>query len=194
MDDQDHDSPDQQYIYPDEPPVPDSPDRPLTTLSYLCDLHGAGFSNSSSDSDNLDNVLDFQLLCQALEAMDNLLDHPIKQDGPEDIPNDDDIVAVDPADLKGWYPFTNKEQVVALLIIGTTQSLLLRLQYQRIRSILQICKVELPAWRSLHALSNHLKGKMGLQIAAQDSPTGSPFFGLTVQTIIQSVSHWNVCM
>ncbi|KAH9816221.1 hypothetical protein DFH28DRAFT_837683, partial [Melampsora americana] len=84
------------------------------------------------------------------------------------------------------YPFRKKEHLVALLIIGSTQSLLSCLQYQHIQSILRICKVELPEWRSLQDLTNQLKHQMGLDISAKVSPTGNPVFGLRAKTIIKS--------
>ncbi|EGG09380.1 uncharacterized protein MELLADRAFT_104041 [Melampsora larici-populina 98AG31] len=123
MEDQDHDTPEQQYIDQEDPPAPDSPKHPLTPLSYLRDLHGTGISEGSSDSDHSDNILDFQLLRQALEAMNNLGDHPVEDhpvedhpaedadENPEEMALDDDILDVDPADLNGWYPFANKEVV-----------------------------------------------------------------------------------
>jgi hypothetical protein len=47
--------------------------------------------------------------------------------------------------------------------------------------------VALPAWGSLQDLSNKLKNQMGLEIAARESPTGNPLFGLKVQRIVESV-------
>ncbi|KAH9822967.1 hypothetical protein DFH28DRAFT_1048547 [Melampsora americana] len=129
------------------------------------------------------------MLRQGLEALDAMANNwdDSNDDDPEDATDSDEVLqGINDVKENGWYPFTHKEHIVALLIIGSTRSLLSRLQYQRIRSILQICKVKLPAWGSLRALKNRLQSKMGLDICARDSPTGKPLFGLKVQTIIQS--------
>ncbi|KAH9811918.1 hypothetical protein DFH28DRAFT_931583 [Melampsora americana] len=176
---------DQQTPLPDDSPVPNSPDRPLTPLSYLRDLQCAGLMDDASDSDQSDHVLDLPMLRKALEAMDNLLELNKEEEFQDHLDLDAQLDVVHQVESNGWYPFTKKE-VVALLIIGSTRSLLSQLQYHRIRSILRICDVALPAWGSLRDLSKRLKKKMGLDIAARESPTGNPLFGLKVQKIVES--------
>ncbi|KAH9807163.1 hypothetical protein DFH28DRAFT_1152885 [Melampsora americana] len=157
---------------------PESPERPLTPLSYLRDIHGADLRDDNSDANESDDELDFHMLREALEAMANPMNHPLDDHVPPDLDFNGDLDESDGPSGYGWFPFTKKEHIVALLIIGSTRSLLSRLQYQRIRSILRICDVQLPAWGSLRELSNRLKRRMGLAIAARDSPTGNPLFGL----------------
>lgn len=168
-------------------PLPDSPDRPFTPLSYLRDLQFSGASDVSSESNHSDHVLDLQSLRAALEAMANPAGHAHDDDDfSTDL--DEELVIEDLGTPRenGWYPFKKKEHIAALLIIGSTRSLLSRLQYQRIRSILRICDVNLPEWGTLRALSNRLKRKIDLVVSARVSPTGKPLFGLKVQTIVQS--------
>ncbi|KAH9810698.1 hypothetical protein DFH28DRAFT_1131780 [Melampsora americana] len=157
-------------------PRPDLPERPLTPLSYLREIHGTDVGDDFSDESG--DELDFQMLREALEAMANPMDQPNEDHLPPEMDFDGDLEQADGSNTNGWYPFTKKEHIVALLIIGSTRSLLSRLQYQRIRSILRICDVNLPAWGSLRDLSNRTKRKMGLAILARHSPTGKPLFGL----------------
>ncbi|KAH9823042.1 hypothetical protein DFH28DRAFT_881080 [Melampsora americana] len=114
------------------------------------------------------------------------MNHPLNDHLPPNLDFNGDLDESDGPSGNGWFPFTKKEHIVALLMIGSTRSLLSCLQYQRICLILRICDVQLPAWGSLRELRNRLKRRMGLAIAARDSPTGNPLFGLKVQTIIQS--------
>ncbi|KAH9813011.1 hypothetical protein DFH28DRAFT_1128957 [Melampsora americana] len=156
MDQVDQEVLDQQYPLPDDSPVPDSPDRPLTPLSYLCDLQCAGLMDDALDSDQSDHVLDLPMLRKALEAMDNLLKLNEEEEFQDHLDLDAQLDVVHQVKLNGWYPFTKKE-VVAL-----------------------------PAWGSLRDLSKQLKKQMGLEIAARESPTGNPLFGLKVQKIVES--------
>ncbi|KAH9810453.1 hypothetical protein DFH28DRAFT_1132268 [Melampsora americana] len=91
-----------------------------------------------------------------------------------------------PLDCTEWYPFKKKEHVVALLIIGSTRSILSQSQYHRIRAILQICDVRLPEWGALRALSKKLKDNFGLTVSERHSPGGKPLFGLEIQTIVRN--------
>ncbi|KAH9808962.1 hypothetical protein DFH28DRAFT_1192064 [Melampsora americana] len=203
-----------------ELPVPNSPERPFTPLSFLHDLHGTGIADDSSGSDDSDHILDFQLLRQGLEALANLnLEHlPNEIDDEDGMDIDIELDNVAGLETNGWYPFRKKEvptvlwlhfhvyqiialiiflskHLVALLIIGSTRSLLSRLQYQRIRSILRICKVELPEWRSLRELTNRLKHQLGLGISARElaNPIVSPQLEfmpeLPVNTPTNRLSH-----
>ncbi|KAH9807224.1 hypothetical protein DFH28DRAFT_1115281 [Melampsora americana] len=105
---------------------------------------------------------------------------------------DEEAIAADLAGVKAqdsldWYPFKKKEHVLALLMIGNTQSILLRAQYQRIRAILRmIFNVKLPEWGVLRAVSTRMKEQLGMTLSERKSPWGTPIFGLNIKTIIRN--------
>ncbi|EGF97198.1 uncharacterized protein MELLADRAFT_70143 [Melampsora larici-populina 98AG31] len=103
------DDPEEQDGHQPDYPDPESPERPLTPLSFLRDHNGHALSDSESDSGQSDNLLDFQMLRQALEAMDNLLDQEIEEEDTNALDIDDNVKPVEADVSNGWYPFTNKE-------------------------------------------------------------------------------------
>ncbi|KAH9813779.1 hypothetical protein DFH28DRAFT_1083244 [Melampsora americana] len=138
------------------------PEEPPSPLSYLraFELYA---ENEDSHSQDSDLEIDVHKLGEAIQAMDGDEWGPADE-GKDEASLQDDLRTGLVADCSKWYPFQKKEHVVALLIIGSTRSILSRLQYHCIRSILQICNVRLPEWQALRALSNRLKKNLGLHI------------------------------
>ncbi|KAH9810625.1 hypothetical protein DFH28DRAFT_1132026 [Melampsora americana] len=165
------------------------PERQPSPFSYLRAVEVADLLQTK-DAEDSELEDDMHKMAEAIWALE--------QDGGSDKEDDrqDDIALENhsqtcPASAE-WYPFKRKEHVVALLIIGSTRSILSRLQYHRIRSILRICDVDLPKWGAIRSLSKKLKSNFGLEVSDRISPHGHPLFGLKVQTII-SIPHL-VCL
>ncbi|KAH9807661.1 hypothetical protein DFH28DRAFT_1138529 [Melampsora americana] len=165
------------------PSPPPSPMMPLSPLGLLRSFLKDDDAASSSDSDASDYPMNFRSLKQALEALAAFEEGDDGDNEVEEEPEEEDSTA---DDLIGWYPFKRKEQVVALLIIGNNRSIISRSQYDRIRLIIRICYVNLPAWKTLRELSNRLKTRMGINLIERLSPSGIPLFGLDVKNILKN--------
>lgn len=62
-----------------------------------------------------------------------------------------------------------------------------RSQYDRVRSIIKFCGVNLPEWGSLRHLRDSLKTRLGLNLAESKSPLGNPRFNLNVKEVLKQV-------
>lgn len=78
--------------------------------------------------------------------------------------------------------------LVAILIIGSTRSVLSRILYDKIRDILTICAVHLPTWKTLQSLRKSLKESMGLTVTNTRSVLGTPCFTLPIKEGITLVN------
>jgi hypothetical protein len=63
-----------------------------------------------------------------------------------------------------------------------------REEFERVRAIFTICKVVLPTYNTTRNLREHLKERIGLTVAEQESPLGNPCFGLKMKEIITQAS------
>ncbi|KAH9821902.1 hypothetical protein DFH28DRAFT_1120221 [Melampsora americana] len=170
---------------------PDTPPSPLLLLCFLDSNNPLGLDDNHSFSSD-DSNDDAQFICfdKAFEALGEGFEDNW---GDEDI--DEDVIAADLAGAKAqdsldWYPFKKKRcgfHVLALLMIGNTQSILSCAQYQRICAILQIIfHVKLPEWGVLRAVSTRMKECVGMLLSERKSPWGTLLFGLNIQTIIST--------
>ncbi|EGG11535.1 uncharacterized protein MELLADRAFT_91108 [Melampsora larici-populina 98AG31] len=150
----------QEAIFEDAPPMEcleADAERPPSPLTFLQALEIAAAEDDNPASEDSDLEVDMSKLAGAIMAMANdKEDDPIDEAGLEA-----ELRTVTVEESHGWYPFKKKEHLVALLIIGSTRSLLSRSQYHQIRSILHICRVQLPDWGVLRALSTRLKKQLG---------------------------------
>ncbi|KAH9808583.1 hypothetical protein DFH28DRAFT_1197768 [Melampsora americana] len=80
--------------------------------------------------------------------------------GPEEqedeIEYNSDDVEQDDYESDDWYPFKKKENLIGMLLLGTTRHVMSREQYNKIRDILTICHVNLPVWATLQAITLNL--------------------------------------
>ncbi|EGG11570.1 uncharacterized protein MELLADRAFT_102568 [Melampsora larici-populina 98AG31] len=103
----------------DTPPA-ESPESPLTPLSYLRNLDPNGrLDDDASSTGDSDHALDVLQLRQALEAMEHVGVSP--EDDDEDmLPNEMDLDDAfdddDSPDTNGWYPFKSKERPSCLQV------------------------------------------------------------------------------
>ncbi|KAH9810013.1 hypothetical protein DFH28DRAFT_1132572 [Melampsora americana] len=163
-------------------PTPEPPPSPLSARRAMEVAHMV----LSEESDNSDLDIDIHKIAEAINAMDHGMWEEEADEALDEAALEADLCHLQVPDLTSWYPFKKKEHIVALLIIGSTRSILSRSQYHRIRSILHICNVRLPEWAVLRALSNRLKRNLGLEVSERRSALGTPLFGLKVQTIISN--------
>ncbi|KAH9819446.1 hypothetical protein DFH28DRAFT_924804 [Melampsora americana] len=117
------------------------------------------------------------------EENDDAAPHEPGMEEQEDeiVYNDDEGSEKDDSGSHEWYPFKKKEYLVAILIIGSTRSLLSRGLYEKIRDILTICAVCLPTWKTLQSLRKSLKESMGLTVTNTRSVLGTPCFTLPIK-------------
>ncbi|KAH9810703.1 hypothetical protein DFH28DRAFT_902343 [Melampsora americana] len=83
-----------------------------------------------------------------------------------------------------WAPFSNLEQIVGLLIVGSSRIIMLLLQYERVRSFLHLLKVKLPAYKTLQLVRQKLKKMFEFDVSESLSALGKPCFGLRVKQIL----------
>ncbi|KAH9823863.1 hypothetical protein DFH28DRAFT_921384 [Melampsora americana] len=140
----------------DSPIIPPSPLTFLRTFDLL--------EKIQSNSEESDGEIDIKSLSCALEALAHDQDGD-KDDLDEEPPEEDTLGTREESNV--WYPFKKKE-------------------YQRIRSILRICAVNLPGWGSLRDLSIHMKTNLEFNVIERLSPSGTPLFGLDIKSIIKN--------
>ncbi|KAH9810567.1 hypothetical protein DFH28DRAFT_1131965 [Melampsora americana] len=175
----------QDDLFQEEGPRSESPERPPTPLSSMYALSLAQMAQEDN-SDDSDLEIDVQKLTEAIKAMDHEMWGEEEDETANDAALEEDLRSSQLLDNAAWYPFKKKEHIVALLIIGSTRSILSRSQYHHIRSIIHICNVRLPEWGALRALSKRLKKNLGLDVSERTSARQTPLFGLKVQTIISN--------
>ncbi|PLW21644.1 hypothetical protein PCANC_03188 [Puccinia coronata f. sp. avenae] len=75
-------------------------------------------------------------------------------------------------------------ELVGSLIMGHTHSLLSRSLYSKIRAILSLCDVNLPAWATIQASRARIRNLLNSSINYSQSPFGTPTFSLSPQALI----------
>ncbi|KNE94634.1 hypothetical protein PSTG_11997 [Puccinia striiformis f. sp. tritici PST-78] len=90
----------------------------------------------------------------------------------------------DPAGKGDWYPFKNKLDLVASLLIGHTRSMLSRTLYNKIREILTICDLRLPGWATVRASWIQIRKLLQTTIKKLTSMFDTPCFSLSAKTLI----------
>ncbi|KAH9456882.1 hypothetical protein Pst134EA_020792 [Puccinia striiformis f. sp. tritici] len=131
-----------------------------------------------------------------LPINDENLSQPLDDAGEdewEDIDNDEhehkhkhkhEPTNSDPAGKGDWYPFKNKLDLVASLLIGHTRSMLSRTLYNKIREILTICDLRLPGWATVRASWIQIRKLLQTTIKKLTSMFDTPCFSLSAKTLI----------
>ncbi|PLW56916.1 hypothetical protein PCANC_01262 [Puccinia coronata f. sp. avenae] len=88
-----------------------------------------------------------------------------------------------------WYPFKSKMvysqfELVGSLIMGHTHSMLSRSMYTKMRAILTLCDITLPAWATIQASRARIRKLLDDQILYSTSPFGTPIFALNPEKLI----------
>ncbi|KAH9815040.1 hypothetical protein DFH28DRAFT_1166770 [Melampsora americana] len=84
-----------------------------------------------------------------------------------------------------WSPFSSLEQLVGLLILGSTRTTMSQLQYERVRSFVALLKVKLPGYKSLGNARRRLKKEYDMGLSETVSPLSKPCFGLQIKEILR---------
>ncbi|KAH9812707.1 hypothetical protein DFH28DRAFT_1061525, partial [Melampsora americana] len=95
-------------------------------------------------------------------------------------------------DDSSWAPFSNLEQLVGLLVLGTTRTTLSLLEYERIRLFVGFLGVRLPGYKSLKKTRQNLKNKYNFSVSETLSPLEKPCFGLKVKDILRQASKFEL--
>ncbi|PLW23303.1 hypothetical protein PCASD_10954 [Puccinia coronata f. sp. avenae] len=114
----------------------------------------------------------------------------IEQTGPGVLPNEHTAGSNQPGGGKGpakgqpWYPFKSQMELVGSLIMGHTHSMMSRSMYTKVRAILTLCDVNLPAWATIQLSRARIRKLLDDQIMYSNSPFGTPMFALNPERII----------
>jgi hypothetical protein len=89
---------------------------------------------------------------------------------------------------------TTYQEIVGLLIMGYTHSMISCSVYSKIRAILTLCNVDLPAWATIQASRKRIQTLLNNRVNVSASPFGTPTFALSPQTLIAQVLpvHFNL--
>jgi hypothetical protein len=116
-----------------------------------------------------------------------------------------------PVPTDHWYPFKSKmvrglldathttlldhhidphypQEVIGSLIMGHTHSMISRSLYSKIRGIMALCDINLPAWATVQASRTRIRKLLGNRINYCSSPFDTPTFSLDPQTLVAMVS------
>ncbi|OAV85917.1 hypothetical protein PTTG_02584, partial [Puccinia triticina 1-1 BBBD Race 1] len=83
-----------------------------------------------------------------------------------------------------WYPFKDKEDLVGSLLVGHTHSMLSRSLYSKIRGILELYDIELPAWATVQRSRTRIQKTLGSKVRVNMSVFDTPTFSLSAAEII----------
>ncbi|KAA1110414.1 hypothetical protein PGT21_020875 [Puccinia graminis f. sp. tritici] len=112
------------------------------------------------------------------------------------IETDKDIIVEDPrpilrtdlrsdrVDSSPWFPFKSKLDLIGSLIIGHTHSLLSRALYTKIRAILTICDLTLPAYATVRTSRKRIRGLLGSAVNKAVSVFDVPCYALSAKRIL----------
>ncbi|PLW23679.1 hypothetical protein PCASD_13574 [Puccinia coronata f. sp. avenae] len=117
--------------------------------------------------------------------------------------------AASTADHTEWYPFKSKmvssglsgaehgrvtdlpviiQELIGSLIMGHTHSMLLRSLYSKIRGILKLCNISLPAWATIQAARTRIRVLLKTKIQLNFSVFDNPCFSLSAGSLLSQVS------
>ncbi|KAA1097528.1 hypothetical protein PGT21_010248 [Puccinia graminis f. sp. tritici] len=83
-----------------------------------------------------------------------------------------------------WYPFKSQMDLIASLIVGHTHSMLSRSLYTKIRAILTLCGLRLPAWSTVRTSRERIRGLLGSKIGKAVSVFDVPCYALSAKKIL----------
>ncbi|PLW22365.1 hypothetical protein PCASD_15908 [Puccinia coronata f. sp. avenae] len=87
-------------------------------------------------------------------------------------------------DKTSWYPFLNKEYLVASLLVGYLYKIISRDMYHQIQSILTLYHVILPRWEAIQHMRAKIQTLINHTIIEKESVFGNPMFALNAKEII----------
>ncbi|PLW26323.1 hypothetical protein PCANC_27603 [Puccinia coronata f. sp. avenae] len=165
----------------------DAETRPDPALRSLADEletndHIQQLLNGVSDSSTpLQSAHWLDLLEAELEALQDIDSQDEAQRMPS-TPSSQDSAST--ASENEWYPFRSKMELIGSLIVGHTHSMLSRSLYSKIRGILTMCDVHLPAWATIQAgracIQQLLKSSIRFDVSVFDNPC----FSLSARSLI----------
>ncbi|KAH9820635.1 hypothetical protein DFH28DRAFT_1218091 [Melampsora americana] len=113
---------------------------------------------------------------QSTSAQSNTQHNDDEQSEPDNAP---DFKGSDP----DWYPF-RKEQMIALLLLGSGRNLLSQRQYERMCLLNRKFNVVLPAYKTLGRLRSSMCRRLGLNVVEWESALANPCYGLSIREIV----------
>ncbi|OAV97306.1 hypothetical protein PTTG_26120 [Puccinia triticina 1-1 BBBD Race 1] len=83
-----------------------------------------------------------------------------------------------------WYPFRNKEDLIASLIIGHSHSMVSRTLYDKIKGILRLCNIKLPDWGTVRLSRARIRDLLGSKLQSLVSVFDVPCYSLSSKKIL----------
>ncbi|EFP93552.2 uncharacterized protein PGTG_19548 [Puccinia graminis f. sp. tritici CRL 75-36-700-3] len=83
-----------------------------------------------------------------------------------------------------WFPFKNKMDLVASLLIGHTRSMLSRSIFTKLRDILTLTDLQLPNWATVRSSRARIRRLLGSEINTCVSVFDTPCFSLSAKQLI----------
>lgn len=147
-------------------------DRPQTLLDLWTRNHTAAFDPEAISVNNVNND----------DASADDSDRGDEADFDEDKSSECELN--NNTDPSGWAPFTSLEQLVGVLLLGSSRTTSRVAEYERTRSYVSLLKVTLPGYKSVRNCRDTLKKRYGFEVAEALSPSNKPCFLLKVQQIL----------
>ncbi|CAH7680028.1 hypothetical protein PPACK8108_LOCUS13301, partial [Phakopsora pachyrhizi] len=83
-----------------------------------------------------------------------------------------------------WLPFKKKEIMIGCLIARFTRSLMSQKTYDHICMVIQLCDVDLPAWKTVQSAKAKLKKKAHCKNKLTVSVLGNPMTTISIQSLL----------
>jgi hypothetical protein len=79
------------------------------------------------------------------------------------------------------------------MLIGHTRSMISRLLYEKIRVILALCDMHLPAWATVRDSRARINQLLGSKIRTAESVFDTPCYALSAKRLISEVCDGSLC-
>ncbi|KAH9449893.1 hypothetical protein Pst134EA_026610 [Puccinia striiformis f. sp. tritici] len=83
-----------------------------------------------------------------------------------------------------WFPFLNKEYMIALLLVGYLHKIISRDLYHQIRAVFTVYHIQLPRWEAVRQMRATIRSMSNHSIIQKESVFNQPMFGLDMKELI----------
>ncbi|KAI9626394.1 hypothetical protein KEM48_010454 [Puccinia striiformis f. sp. tritici PST-130] len=83
-----------------------------------------------------------------------------------------------------WFPFLNKEYMIASLLVGYLHKIISRDLYHQIRAVFTVYHIQLPRWEAVRQMRATIRSMSNHSIIQKESVFNQPMFGLDMKELI----------